>query len=271
MTAPFDAKPGSRRARANSCYLVRTSSLETALSKTPRATCTQNSHYDVLDLTALPDDYLPRTNYVPACKPEEYRRRTPRVPWCELGETAPRRVTAYYRVLNREMVGRSAERTLITALIPKETAHIHTTVATVFRDANTCLDFAALSMSLVLDFFIKSTGIGHVQRAWLSRLPILTDTCDPRLRNALWIRALRLCSLTNHYADLWREICTSESAATVLPTASNRPEDSASADDETADRLPGAATLTNAIDAFRADALDQTGSPPAQRLPHSHI
>ena len=60
------------------------------LSKTPRATCTQNSHYDVLDLTALPGDYLPRTNYVPACEPEEYRRRTPRVPWRESGETAPR-------------------------------------------------------------------------------------------------------------------------------------------------------------------------------------
>ena len=34
------------------------------MSKTPRTMCTQNSHYDVLDLTALPDDYLPRTNYV---------------------------------------------------------------------------------------------------------------------------------------------------------------------------------------------------------------
>ena len=224
------------------------------LSKTPRSTCTQNSHYDVLDLTALPDDYLPRTNYVPAGEPAEYGRRTPRVPWREPGETAPRSVTAYYRVLNREMVGRSAERTLITALIPKEIAHIHTTVASVFRDASTCLDFAALSMSLVLDFFIKSTGIGHVQRAWLSRLPILTDTCVPRLRNALWIRALRLCCLTNHYADLWREICAGESATTVLPTASNRPKNSASADDDTADRLPGAATPPNAIDAFRADA-----------------
>ena len=179
------------------------------LSKTPRATCTQNSHYDVLDLTALPDDYLPRTNYAPACELAEYRRRTPRVPWCEPGETVPRRVTAYYRVLNREMVGPSAERTLITTLIPKEVAHIHTTVASVFRDAGACLDFAALSMSLVLDFFVKSTGTGHVQRAWLSRLPILTDGCRPHLRAALRLRALRLCCLTVHYAELWRDGCRS--------------------------------------------------------------
>ncbi|MBF0453110.1 MAG: class I SAM-dependent DNA methyltransferase, partial [Candidatus Magnetomorum sp.] len=45
-------------------------------NKTPRAKCTQNSHYDTLDLTTLPDDYLPRTNYVPDCDAEEYRKRT---------------------------------------------------------------------------------------------------------------------------------------------------------------------------------------------------
>ena len=49
-------------------------------NKTPRAVCTQNSHYDVLDLTTLPDDYLPRTNYVPACSAEyEARVRIGRV------------------------------------------------------------------------------------------------------------------------------------------------------------------------------------------------
>jgi len=189
----------------------------TPLSKTPRAECTQNSHYDVLDLTTLPDDYLPRTNYVPACDPAEYQRRTPRVPWCEPGENAPRRVTRYYRVLNREMVGPSAERTLITALIPPDTAHIHTTVASVFRDIGECLDFAALSMSVVLDFFIKSTGVGHVQRAWLSRLPILSEDCHPRMRAALRLRALRLCCLTTHYADLWRDACRANLPGTAVP------------------------------------------------------
>ena len=189
----------------------------TPFSKTPRATCTQNSHYDVLDLTALPDDYLPRTNYVPACEQDKYRHLTPSVPWREAGETVPQKVTAYYRVVNREMVGPSAERTLITALIPKEIAHIYTAVSSVFRDTSACLDFAALSMSVVLDFFVKSTGIGHIQRAWLSRLPILTDECHPRLRSALRLRALRLCCLTVHYADLWREACHADLPGTGVP------------------------------------------------------
>jgi hypothetical protein len=32
------------------------------LYKTPRTICTEKGHYDCLDLTNLPDDYLPRTN-----------------------------------------------------------------------------------------------------------------------------------------------------------------------------------------------------------------
>ena len=56
-------------------------------------------------------------------------------------------------------------------------------VASAFRDAGACLDFAALS--IVLGFFIKSTGTGQVNLSWLSRLPMLADTCGPHIRNAL--------------------------------------------------------------------------------------
>ena len=183
-------------------------------NKTPRRECTQNSHYDVLDLTTLPDDYLPRTNYLPACGADEYQRRTPRVSWREQHEDTPRKVTEYYRLVNREMVRSARARTFLTAVIPKDVAVIHTTVASVFRNVSACLEFAALSMSIVLDLFIKSTGTGHVNLSWLSRLPVLTDTCSPHIRQALRIRALRLCCLTTHYADLWSELCNDELAGT---------------------------------------------------------
>ena len=187
------------------------------LNKTPRQNGTKSSDYDVLDLTMLPDDHLPRTNYVPACDAAEYERRTPTVPWFEEGEAQSRKVTEYCRVINREMVMPSNERTLISALIPKGVALIHTNMATVFRDLRACIDFAALSMSIVLDFFVKSTGTGHVNLSWLRRLPILSDDCDPALRAALRLRALRLCCLTTHYADLWREACASELPGAGIP------------------------------------------------------
>ena len=192
------------------------------LSKTPRRECTLNSHYDVLDLTALPDDYLPRTNYIPACGLAEYQRRSPTVSWSNDSTDALRPVSNYYRMVNREMVGPAAERTLCPVIIPRDFALINTSVATVFRDTTTCLDFAALSMSTVLDFFIKSTGTGHVNLSWLSRLPILTDDCDPLLRATLRLRALRLCCLTTHYADLWSEMCTARFPRTAGPGSAGR-------------------------------------------------
>ena len=195
------------------------------LNKTPRRKCTQKSDYDILDLVTLPDDYLPRTNYVPACGLSEYERRTPSVSWREEDDDAPRKVTEYYRVANRRMVGSVLERTLVTAVIPRGCAIIHTNVTTAFRRGGDCVDFAALTMSVVLDFFIKSTGTGEMNLSWLSRLPILSDDCDPALRASLRLRALRLCCLTTHYTDLWQEACES--------------------------RLPGASF--HAIDAFRHD------------------
>jgi hypothetical protein len=83
-------------------------------NKTPRTGCTLNSHYDCLDLTILPDDYLPRTNYRPDVSPSEYLARTARVPW---GEKKP--VTEFYRVLSRTMLSQSGERTLISSIIPQ--------------------------------------------------------------------------------------------------------------------------------------------------------
>ncbi len=212
-------------------------------NKSPRRECTLNSHYDVLDLTELPDDYLPRTNYVPACSPATYEERTPRPPWTDPDADKPPRVTDYYRVVNRRMVGPLAERTLITSLMPKGVAHVHTTVASVFRELHHCVELAALSASVVLDFFIKSTGTGEMNLSWLGRLPLLTDDCKPRLRAALRLRALRLCCLTTHYADLWSEIC----AASLRSAVSGRSD----------------GPVIPALDVFHADAWTR----PDPRLP----
>ena len=173
------------------------------LNKTPRRECKLNSHYDVLDLTVLPEDYLPRTNYVPACAPDEYDDRTPRVSWRDETGTHPR-VVEYYRIVNRQMVGSSAERTLITAIISSGPAHVHASVASAFKRLCDMLDFLALSMTIVLDFFVKTTGAGNVNATSLHRLPVLAGHTVPAARAALRIRVLRLCCLTTHYAELWK-------------------------------------------------------------------
>ena len=187
------------------------------LYKTPREGCSSNKDYDCLDLTMLSDDYLPRTNYVPACIEEEYEIRTPEVPWTELADSRLSKVSNFYRVVSREMVGPSAERTYVAALIPRDVALIHTIVSTVFSNIIDCAEFAALSMSVVPDFFVKSTGAVHVNASMLNRLPILPPDCPTSIRNSLRVRALCLSCLTIHYAELWEKICD-----TVLPEESLR-------------------------------------------------
>jgi len=211
-------------------------------NKTPRSTCTQNSHYDNLDLITLPDDYLPRTNYVPACDFKEYLMRAPRVPWGDKlpqtkfynikdyldrisqvlwGDEEPeielyrleeyleriphvlwayrKPVTEYYRFANREMVGASAERTLITTILPPGVGHVHTVFSTVFKDNELLSYYFASSLSIPIDFFIKTTGMGHVNVNLIRQLPILQD--NP----TLVIRALSQISLSKDFSALWME------------------------------------------------------------------
>ena len=168
--------------------------------QTPRAICDTNRSYDRLDLTDLPEDYLPRTNYIPACSPEEYARRTPRVPWVEEGEKGPRKVTDYYRLTSRTMVGSSSERTLTSAIIPKNVAHIDLGFSVLPKDIMLLPKLAGLYHSVCFDFFMKSTGKGHFRNDVAQCLPLPEGES---LYDLLMIRALALNCITVLYIELW--------------------------------------------------------------------
>ncbi|HFH2958017.1 Eco57I restriction-modification methylase domain-containing protein [Pseudomonas aeruginosa] len=168
------------------------------LSKTPRAVCTEKGHYDTLNLETLPEDYLPRSNYVPACDAIEYVRRVPRVSWVEEGEREAKPVTGYYRFTTRRMLSMSGERTLIGCLTPPGFSHIHTVQSLTLNSVDVLLTSTAFFSSLVSDFFIKTTGRADVY-GLLEKQPNLDF--NPKLA----IRALAINSLTTHYADLWRD------------------------------------------------------------------
>ena len=141
--------------------------------QTPRAVCDTNRSYDRLDLTDHPEDYLPRSNYIPACEAADYRRRIPLVPWIEEGESAPKRVTEYFRHVNREMIGSSAERTLICALLPKGVASINTCLSSAFKNCYHLIDYHVMTLSIPLDYRVKSTGMGHANTTLINQLPLL--------------------------------------------------------------------------------------------------
>ncbi|MFH4481274.1 Eco57I restriction-modification methylase domain-containing protein [Vibrio diabolicus] len=192
----------------------------TPMYKTPRYPCKLNSDYDVLDLTTIPDDYLPRTNYVPACNEEEYLKRTPKVPWVDEADLQqwhdqgansavkpqPRPVTDYYRFVNREMLSQSGERTMISIIVPKGAAHINTCLGTTFKQAKDMLDYYGMCLSVPIDYRVKSTGMGHANTTLINQLPVLSNNV---YRADIHLRALSLVGLTSAYAELWEE-CFSE-------------------------------------------------------------
>ncbi len=172
------------------------------LYKTPREKCTEKGHYDGIDLLTIPDDYLPRTNYLPDCSPDEYRARTPKVSWVEQGETQPKRVTEYYRLGLRKMISQSGERSLISIVLPKNAAHIHGCISFVLQSTAELVYAGCFSSSLLADFYLKTTGVGNFGRSQFEMMPRF------ELCGRLKARYLALLSLTNHYADLWSDFWT---------------------------------------------------------------
>lgn len=167
--------------------------------QTPKRNCNTHRAYDCIDLTAIPDDYLPRTNYVPACSKDEYEARIPRVPWLEEGSTIPKKVTEYYRIAFRAMLPSANEHTLIGTCLQKNTGHIHGVQTTVFKN-NENLIFSLFSgISIISDFFIKITGRSNLHYTWTG-FPLIN------LNNIEKSRTLTLTCVTSHYAELWEDM-----------------------------------------------------------------
>lgn len=186
------------------------------LYSTPRKVCSHNQAYDKLDLSFVPDEYLPRTNYLPACEENEYFEVTPIVPWIDkadlcaweqsgakpLEKPKPRKVTDYYRFVNREMIGPTSERTFISTIVPQGVAHINTCIGTTFEHTVEMLDYFGLCLSLPVDYRVKSTGMGHANTTLINQLPILTNDI---YRQDIHARALSLVCVTSAYRLLWGE------------------------------------------------------------------
>lgn len=169
------------------------------LSKTLRRVAVKNSDYDVLDLDQISDNYLPRSNYRPACDAASYVSRVPRVSWLEAGDKKARPVTAYWRVASRRGANPANERSLKPALLPPGVAHINGVFSVAFMDSQRLIPAAGYWSSIPFDFYFRATGKQDFRDATASTLPLLSGT------PALAVRTLMLNCLTTHYADLWRD------------------------------------------------------------------
>jgi hypothetical protein len=177
--------------------------LANPFNKTPRRVCTTNGHYDPIDLEAIPDDYLPRTNYHPMVDRTEYLRRTPRVNWVEPREAAPKSVMAYWRLAVRRGAHPADERLVRPILMLPEPGHIDSVFSITFRETRLAVMNAAFWSAIPLDFLHRTTGKQDFRGDVADRFPVAQE-----FRPDLAIRALVLNCLTTHYAPLWSDVFT---------------------------------------------------------------
>jgi len=160
--------------------------------KTSRKICKLNSDYDPIDLTAIPDDYLQRCNYRPACDLSEYYRRYP-------DKYDGKKVSDDYRVWWRCMLNQGGERTLLPVLIPPKMGHINL----IYEFSSTReveVIVASTFSSLPFDFYIKTTGYANARLNSVANLPFLSQS---EQIEEIVLRGLLLNCLTSHYEDIW--------------------------------------------------------------------
>ncbi|MFC4127134.1 Eco57I restriction-modification methylase domain-containing protein [Nocardia rhizosphaerae] len=159
-------------------------------------TMRSNVDYSPIDLTSIPEDFIPRTNYQPARPLPEYQAAYPK--W----NNEPS--SSYFRLAWREMCDIATVRTLQSALLPPGPTHVHAvhTLTLPGNDRGLAV-LAGMSHSIVTDFMIKVIGNAHIKASTWQQLPF---PIDHPLTPHLIHRTLRLNSLTSAYAPLWSEL-----------------------------------------------------------------
>ncbi|OBS02863.1 restriction endonuclease subunit M [Mycobacterium gordonae] len=179
-------------------------------NREPNDPCKSNKDWTLLDLGALPEAVVPRTNYQRACNLEAFVSAIPL--WGE------RPANTYWRLAWRRMTHPGLERSLHVAIIPPGPTHVHTVNSMIVKRGRSSFDVessfdtpdstdvrrtaltAGIWSSLPFDYMVKISGKVDIQAELIDRFPA---PVDHPLATLLLQRVLRLNCLTRHYAPLW--------------------------------------------------------------------
>ncbi|MFG2243750.1 Eco57I restriction-modification methylase domain-containing protein [Spirillospora sp. NPDC048823] len=193
------------------------------------------------DLTVLPRDAIPRSEYVRAVDIAAYREAQDK--WVDYGSASPahlnrdmdgtgeivadtgllagtatqnairdsghvlRSYTDFYRLFWREMIPHDTDRSLFPALYPPGPAHVNVIRSMAFRsDLQTAL-VAGFWAALPMDYLLRITGREHLDVKVTRSMPA-PETQHP-LAVALLLRTLRLNCMTEAYSELWKRLYSS--------------------------------------------------------------
>lgn len=169
--------------------------LANPLAKCPIRGSRHNNDYEDIDLKMISDDYLPRSNYVPALPWNKYQDLVRSVPW-----NPDIKHIECPRVVLREYVNSSNERSLQCGLVSEGMAHVYVCHSIAFKDRRHLIETCTLWNSLPFDYIAKSMQVSHMQPSFTAQLPLI-DVPDTACH-----RMLQLNCLTTHHAGIWNEL-----------------------------------------------------------------
>lgn len=175
------------------------------LYKNPRRECRQTSDYDSINLINISDSFIARSNYCPLLPLEEYKQLVKGFISGHDSNGSPiyDNWIDYYKIGFRNMLDCNTERTLICAVLPRKTAHIHGVRSVAFRNGTDTVDMAALCSSIVMDFYTKTIGASNLMPSRMQSFPL---GVPPIYQSALYSRTLLLNCINQYYSDLWAEV-----------------------------------------------------------------
>ncbi|MEN3374098.1 class I SAM-dependent DNA methyltransferase [Dechloromonas sp. ZS-1] len=171
--------------------------------KCPRVVCTANGHFDAIDLELIPDNYIPRGNYLPALNESDFLAGSADATWLESGELQPVKLASLYRLTCRKMIPPSGERTLAPSIIPPYVTHVDGAVSFGFAEVRELLAATASWLSLPADFLVKTTGKQNFGSDTAESMFVLKPESLPV---SLSSRVMALNSLTRAYEGLWEVV-----------------------------------------------------------------
>ena len=170
--------------------------------QTPKEVSLKKGDFNIVDLEKISDEYIQRTKYLPLVG--NYRSLSTFnafvISQDEHGNDIYDSLLDHYKVGFRKMVNLSGERSLICAVLPRRTAHIHGVISISFLDRNYTVDMAALCSSIVMDFYWKTIATQNITESRLATFPF---GIKKKFKSAMYSRTLMLNCLNKYYDDLW--------------------------------------------------------------------
>ena len=159
--------------------------------------CKGNNDNTTIDLTAIDEYYLPRSNYTPICSMGEYYMQSPDTSWGT-------KYIDHFRLIARRRIDIEGERTLMATLIPPKEAHTNGIIGFAFKDLRLlCMTLGCFG-SLPYDFYIKVIGKGDFYGDTALSLPI--NTRKKTLMDEIVCRTAMLNCVNKYYAPFWNQI-----------------------------------------------------------------